>query len=151
MWIGGARAIILKDGKVLMVCQQCGERRLWMAPGGGCEDGELSSETAVREVREETGLDVRPVRLIWHVEQRKEDGETRFVDFFLCEAENDKEPELGRDPEFDENHQLLRDVGYFSRGEMQALDVYPEYMKDELWRILDGECPDRDAYKIRKK
>ncbi|MEE3362197.1 MAG: NUDIX hydrolase [Anaerovoracaceae bacterium] len=152
MWIGGARAIIRdREGKILMVCQQCEERRIWMAPGGGCEDGELSCETAVREVKEETGLDVTVERLIWHVEQRREDGETRFVDFFLCSAENDEEPELGRDPEFDDEHQLLRGIKYVSRGEMQTLDVYPKYMKDELFRILDGECPDRDVYKIREK
>jgi 8-oxo-dGTP pyrophosphatase MutT (NUDIX family) len=36
----------------------------WDMPGGWCELGETSTGTAVREVREETGLDVRPVRLL---------------------------------------------------------------------------------------
>lgn len=36
----------------------------WVLPGGKLEPGEHPGETAVREVLEETGLTVRPVRIL---------------------------------------------------------------------------------------
>ena len=53
-----------------------------MVPGGGIEEGESSLEAAVREVDEETGLDVQIEKLLWHVEEVSERGQ-RFVNFFL--------------------------------------------------------------------
>lgn len=37
---------------------------LWCLPGGGLDAGESAAEACIREVREETGLDVKIVRLI---------------------------------------------------------------------------------------
>ena len=52
----GAAAIIFNDeGHVLLVKQSYGPLN-WELPGGGAESGESIVETALREVREETGL-----------------------------------------------------------------------------------------------
>jgi 8-oxo-dGTP pyrophosphatase MutT (NUDIX family) len=40
----------------------------WSLPGGRVELGEASSQTLVREMREELGLDARTERLLWVVE-----------------------------------------------------------------------------------
>lgn len=54
----GAAAVILDvQGRVLLVKHGYG-RLNWELPGGGSEAGESIVETAVREVREETGLHV---------------------------------------------------------------------------------------------
>jgi 8-oxo-dGTP pyrophosphatase MutT (NUDIX family) len=54
----GAAAVILDDqGRVLLVKHTYG-RMNWELPGGAAERGESIVETALREVREETGLDV---------------------------------------------------------------------------------------------
>jgi 8-oxo-dGTP pyrophosphatase MutT (NUDIX family) len=55
--MGGACAIFDADGRVLLVRHTYG-RLNWELPGGGAEPGESPDETATREVREETGLDV---------------------------------------------------------------------------------------------
>lgn len=59
----GAAAVITDDrGRVLLVRHTYGELN-WEIPGGLGEPGESADATAVREVREETGLDVAAERL----------------------------------------------------------------------------------------
>ena len=60
-----ACAAVIKDDKILMVCHQTSSRTYWTFPGGGVNEGELFEQAAVREVKEETGLDVRVVRLLF--------------------------------------------------------------------------------------
>jgi len=50
-----------RDGQsLLMVCQgRPGEVPTWAVPGGSIEPGETPEEAAIREAKEETGLDVR--------------------------------------------------------------------------------------------
>jgi len=60
----GASAIIFDDTqqKVLLTCRTDNGR--WCLPGGGMDPGESASECCVREVLEETGLQVRVTKLI---------------------------------------------------------------------------------------
>lgn len=55
--LGAAAVILNRDGEVLLVKHSYG-RLNWELPGGVTEDGESVVQTAVREVREETGLEV---------------------------------------------------------------------------------------------
>ena len=54
----GAYAVVRRGPQVLL-SRLVGEHPLWFLPGGGVEHGEDPRDAAVREVREETGYDVR--------------------------------------------------------------------------------------------
>jgi 8-oxo-dGTP diphosphatase len=59
-----AAAAVIRDeaGRVLLIRR--GDGSGWSLPGGVMEPGERLDQCLVREVQEETGLDVEPVRLI---------------------------------------------------------------------------------------
>lgn len=59
-----AAAAIIRDerGHVLLIRR--GDGRGWSLPGGIMEPGERIADCVVRETREETGLEVEPLRLV---------------------------------------------------------------------------------------
>jgi ADP-ribose pyrophosphatase len=62
---GISAAIVVADGRVLMVRRRISEGELmWQFPAGGIEAGESPEEAAVRETLEETGLEVKALRLL---------------------------------------------------------------------------------------
>lgn len=149
MFTGGVRVVLFnKDRKLLLVKQHHEGKDIWMVPGGGIEDGETSQDAAIREIMEETGLVVHIERLLWHVEEVSEKRGQRFVNFFLGSIIGGH-PELGSDPEFGEDDQVLKDLKFFSQEELADLEhIYPDCLRDELWDELTVET-NKDVYKIR--
>lgn len=67
----GTNIAILAADRILLIQQA--DFGLWALPGGGVDAGESVAEAAIREAREETGLEVRLTRLVgvyslpqWH-------------------------------------------------------------------------------------
>ncbi|MEN6356081.1 MAG: NUDIX domain-containing protein [Armatimonadota bacterium] len=56
-----ARAVIIEDSKVLLMHRCKAGREYYSFPGGGVEPGETPEQACVREVLEETSLDVEIV------------------------------------------------------------------------------------------
>ena len=149
MWAGGVRVVITdRQNRVLLVRQQHEHRDIWMLPGGAIEEGENAVEAAVRETKEETGLNIDIGPLIWHVEEVSETRGQRFVNFFLAKIVYG-EAILGYDPELGDE-QVLREVCFFTQDEMRLLPVvYPECLRDELWDILNKGF-NTDVFRIRR-
>lgn len=79
-------AFVRKDSKLLMVLRKFPPRAgLWTLPAGFMEYDEAPEETAVREVKEETGLDVT-VEELFSVYRAGDDPRTRVV-LILYEVE----------------------------------------------------------------
>jgi ADP-ribose pyrophosphatase YjhB (NUDIX family) len=58
-------AAIFRDGKVLIVRRgRAPAKGVYTLPGGGVELGETLEQAVIREVREETALDIEPVDLV---------------------------------------------------------------------------------------
>jgi 8-oxo-dGTP diphosphatase len=58
----GAFAIILDDARRVLICHRR-DIDAWNLPGGRVEDGEAPWDAAIRETREEVGLEVEVARL----------------------------------------------------------------------------------------
>ena len=138
MWVGGVRVVVVNDKKeILMVKQHHENRDIWMVPGGGIEEGENSIQASVREVKEETGLDITVTGMAWHMEEVSEARGQRFVNYMVGKVEGGQ-LNLGRDPELDDDKQVMREVAFMSKEEIDDLEnVFPDFFRDEIWDILD--------------
>jgi ADP-ribose pyrophosphatase YjhB (NUDIX family) len=82
-------AAIVRDGKALIVRRaRQPSRGVYTLPGGAVEAGETLEQAVVREVREETALEIAPVVLAGHREVILRDADARVERHFviLCFA-----------------------------------------------------------------
>ncbi|GCF08202.1 NUDIX domain-containing protein [Dictyobacter arantiisoli] len=103
----------------------------WCLPGGQMEVGESIEECCVREIKEETGLDIVITRLVGiysspHMLLVYADG-NRYQIVNLCFEATALNQTLSLSDETTE-------VGYFSRSEMANLDIMPHHLQ----RMLDA-------------
>ena len=70
-------AIVVRNGAVLVEKTYYEGRYFYSLPGGGIEEGESPEETALRELKEECGLDgkiIKPLNIV-----HKKDGSGRVL------------------------------------------------------------------------
>ena len=85
-----ANAIVVGDDRVLLTKRAYAPwRDAWCSPGGFCNVGEHPIETVVREVREETGVEVAVTRYLgtWvdrYADEPDEDDEQINVAYYLA-------------------------------------------------------------------
>jgi 8-oxo-dGTP diphosphatase len=76
--------VLVEDGRILLIRRGAqpfkGE---WAVPGGRIEDNETAEQCAVREMKEETGLDVEIVRLTGIYSDPKRDPRGIIVAAYL--------------------------------------------------------------------
>ncbi|MHC1737803.1 MAG: NUDIX hydrolase [Ignavibacteriaceae bacterium] len=81
------RAVVMRENKILLVKEKADER--WSLPGGWADIGITPAENAVKEVREESGFEVKVIRLLGVQDKRKHSPQTSYMYiyklFFLCE------------------------------------------------------------------
>ncbi len=127
----GASALIFDEAREKILMTQRSDNSRWCLPGGGMDPGESASETCIREVMEETGLEVRVIRLIgvyttpdMLIEYR--DGNKIQPVTFSFEAEVTG-GELGLSDE-------TIDFGWYTVAEIDAMDT----LEHHLTRIHDA-------------
>lgn len=89
-----ARGIILQGDRIALVYSE--REHYYKFPGGGIHEGEDKKADLVREVREETGLVVRPdtIREFGSVHRRQKSGKSAYTIFeqenfyYICDVEN---------------------------------------------------------------
>jgi 8-oxo-dGTP diphosphatase len=80
-WVGVGSVVFAADGRVLLVRSGSGSRKgQWGLPGGAQHVGETVFEAAIREVREETGIEIAPRAVITVVDliRRDEGGRPKY-------------------------------------------------------------------------
>lgn len=74
-----SRAIIFRNGKMVSMYREREGRKFYTFPGGGVEKGETFEDCVKREVFEEFGLTVEPLKEVYIYESEKS-----IEHFFVC-------------------------------------------------------------------
>jgi len=56
--------VFIRQGETILLVRQNYGKQYWSLPGGVMEPGESIDQTAIRETKEETGLDIRLKRVV---------------------------------------------------------------------------------------
>jgi len=109
------RAAVIKDGKILLV--QESTDNCWAMPGGWADVGNFPSEVAIRETKEESGFDVRPIKVIGVYDANRVGRRLEFFHafkiIFLCEL-------IGGEAKTSDE---TLDVKFFSFDELPSLSL----------------------------
>jgi len=123
-----AIGIIIKEGKILLLKRSVKDKGVYYTfPGGGVEEGETPEHAVIREIKEETNLDIEIEELLWDFKDMYHHGL-----YFL--AKNPRgEMELGEGPEkkkqsADDNHEPL----WVPLKDITMLLLYPEKIKNRV-------------------
>ena len=65
-----ARAIIINEGKIVSMYREKGDRVFYTFPGGGMEGNETEEECVKRELLEEFGIIVKPIKKVYTYESQ---------------------------------------------------------------------------------
>jgi ADP-ribose pyrophosphatase YjhB (NUDIX family) len=126
-------AVVNDDGMLLLI--QRADSGMWLYPTGWCDVGYSAPEVVVKEVHEETGIDVEVVRLIGVLDGLRL-GASRVPLYslvFLCRAVGGTlKP-----------HELeCLDAGWFGRDELPADTLGSERWAPEIFAVIDGKPRD---------
>ena len=122
--VGGSAVVVDDEGRILL--QRRSDSGNWALPGGVMDIGETFAESVIREVKEETGFDVRIERIVGiysdpgHVFAYG-DGEVR-QEFNICLAATIVGGELAVSSE-------STDVRFFSLDELPSLTMHESIRK----------------------
>jgi 8-oxo-dGTP diphosphatase len=113
------------------VRQRKGSRQYWVVPGGRLEYGETFQECAVRELREETGLDIAVDKVIFLSEAIAPDRSRHIINIFVSGHVTGGKMQIGDEP-------ILVGVEFLPLHELERCSLYPPVGKQILESISRG-------------
>ncbi len=123
--------VVNDDKKILLVRHRKGTRTYWVLPGGRLEYGEAFNECAVRELKEETGLDIAVGKIVFLSEAIAPDRSRHIVNIYVTGNVIGGTLKLGNEP-------VLAGVDYFAMSELEGLTLFPPIAKNILDAIEHG-------------
>ena len=131
-----AKALVYHEGCILL--NRCISRfgEYYALPGGGQNPGELLTEAVTRELREETGLSVKPVRMCGIYEcispPGRDNSTHKLYCIFLCELTDEKalpptEPDACQ---IDQRWVPLEDI--------RKINLFPRTIRNNISRMIQS-------------
>lgn len=110
--------VISDDKKILLVQHRKGSRLYWVLPGGRLEYGETFQECAIRELKEETGLDIAVDSFLYLSEAIAPDRSRHIVNIYIKGRVVGGTMKLGDEP-------VLAGVDFIPLAELERITLFP--------------------------
>lgn len=129
-----AKALIIKDDKMLAIKISDGKEEWYIMPGGGQDVEELLPETVCREVAEEMGLQVAVKDLAFVIEGLHGEDFHRVDLVFLCEYKGKIADAL--------LHSDTNQVGYdwLDIKTLNITPLYPSKLRRQIMNLYEGKA-----------
>jgi ADP-ribose pyrophosphatase YjhB (NUDIX family) len=119
------------DKEILLVKHRKGSRQYWVLPGGRLEYGETFHECAIRELKEETGLEVSVERFLFLSEAIAPDRSRHIVNVYLKAKVTGGTMKIGNEP-------VLAGVDFVPLANLDKMTLFPPIGPILLQSIPDG-------------
>lgn len=123
-----------KEKKILLANHFKNNQSYWVLPGGRVESGETLEAALIREMEEETGLEVKPLKLVFFHEVILKKEKRHLLNFyFLLKAQGKilkKKSEA-----------ILKGVCFFSPQQLTTLDFRPKKLGPQLLKEIKNNFP----------
>jgi ADP-ribose pyrophosphatase YjhB (NUDIX family) len=125
-----AAAIIIEDGRLLLIAHRKEGQVYWLLPGGGVDFGESLKEALRRELREELGIDADVGDIAFVCDSIDPDSRRHIINIcFQCCCKRGT-LSLG-------SEKRLYDFGFFAKKELRSMVIFPP-IKKQLLSLLAG-------------
>jgi mutator protein MutT len=136
--------ILIEDGKILLIKQDVTETRHWSLPGGKLEPGETIENCLVRELKEETGLDISIKELLYICDRFVQDKHVVHMTF-LIERTGEKPGQYKwthGEPHASRSSKEIREVNMVPIDELTKYGFTPKF-----YELVKAGFPGRGSYK----
>ena len=134
------RAIVIRDGKLLLLKRIKQGQEYYVFPGGHVDEGETTREAVTRETLEETNIQSITQRLLYKATvPARVRGKKYLQSYYLCKY-IDGEPAPTDAPEFTEERIAVNGTTepmFIDIAELENLTIKPAVIKKQLLRDID--------------
>lgn len=123
--------IINEKEEILLVQHRKATRLYWVLPGGRIEYGENFADCAVRELKEETNLDIEFGKVVYLSEAIAPDRSRHIINIYATGKVLGGEMKVGDEP-------MLADVAYKPIMELEKITLYPPVAHEIIRAYKEG-------------
>lgn len=123
------RGVIIVSDHILLIKRIKDHHKYYVFPGGHTEKNEKIKQTCIREVKEETNLNVIPIKKIFELKE----GKNHISIFYSCRIKGDYSVEnklpkvklIGEEIERNKSGNYYKPV-WFDIDKMDKINIYPK-------------------------
>ncbi len=133
-------ALVAEEKKLLLIRQNVPTRSqpIWLPPGGELNLGESIKEAAIRETKEETGLQIKTSHIV-AIHEFIEKPYHALEIYFAASVTGGK-LKTGSDPELHEGDQQIITCRFINMDKLPEMDdLFPEFLRGNVESLLNRE------------